>query len=190
MKKQDIKNYEGLYAIAENGQVWSYPQPQTGSVKGIIKGGFLKSCENGNGYLRVKLRKKGDKGKWCYIHRLVAETFIENQENKPQVNHKDGNRHNNNIQNLEWVTSQENILHSFNSLGRVGGMKDKFGKDHNLSKSICQYSLAGEFIAQYGSGYEAMRITGVLQQNISKTINGKRKSAGGFLWKATVSEAA
>ena len=93
---QDIKGYEGIYAVTEDGQVWSYRRKK-----------FLKPYDTGRGYKKVDLYLKGKREK-RYIHRLVAEAFIPNPENKPQVNHKDENKDNNSVGNLEWMTSKEN----------------------------------------------------------------------------------
>lgn len=81
---------------------------------------------NGEGYLRVILFKNHKKKRF-FIHRLVAKTFIENPDNKPQVNHKDGVKQNNNLENLEWVTNSENQLHSYHILKNKTGFAYGFG---------------------------------------------------------------
>ena len=93
---KDIQGYEGLYAITEDGKVWSYKSNR-----------FLKPYKNSGGYLRVALTKDWVKKQFT-VHRLVAEAYIPNPENKPQVNHKDENKENNNVDNLEWMTAKEN----------------------------------------------------------------------------------
>lgn len=82
--------------------------------------------KNGAGYIRVNLFSNGKK-KRCFIHRLVAEAFIPNPENKPQVNHKDGNKQNNNLENLEWVNASENMIHSYYVLRNKTGFAYKKG---------------------------------------------------------------
>lgn len=106
----DIKNFENIYAVTKEGLVWSYPKTKQGKKH---KGRFLKPSINGKGYLRVELCNQDDTkyDRRYFVHRLVAEAFIPNPENKPQVNHKDKNKHNNNVDNLEWVTNKENHFH-------------------------------------------------------------------------------
>lgn len=93
---KDIKNYEGLYAVTSCGKVWSYKSKR-----------FIIPHLNPRGYLRIKLYKNGSYTTYN-VHRLVAETYIPNPENKEQVNHKDENKVNNCVNNLEWMTGKEN----------------------------------------------------------------------------------
>ena len=95
----DIAGYEGLYAITEDGKVWGYRHQ-----------GFMAQRKNRGGYLYTGLRKNGKKRSY-EIHRLVAIAYIPNPENLPEVNHKDENKSNNHVSNLEWVTHKENVNH-------------------------------------------------------------------------------
>ena len=97
---KDIEGYEGKYQITSWGRVYS-----------VDKEKFLRQEETEKGYLRVDLFDESGKRKHHKVHRLVAVAFIPNPENKPQVNHKDGNKKNNSITNLEWVTDEENKEH-------------------------------------------------------------------------------
>lgn len=108
-KEVDIKGYEGLYKISNEGDVISLSK-NSGFLK--LKERYLKPTIKANGYLDVKLVKNGI-NKHFYIHRLVAEHFIPNPNNLPQVNHKDKNPGNNNVNNLEWCNNSYNINYSY-----------------------------------------------------------------------------
>lgn len=116
---KDIKGYRGLYKISNKGKVRS-------------TGGILTPTDNGKGYLIIGLCKNG-KRKNFYIHRLVAEAFIDNPEKKPVVNHKDYNTRNNDVNNLEWVTQKENIAHSINNMR---------GKKHNSKTNTGERNIS------------------------------------------------
>ena len=111
----NIKGYEGLYQVSNCGNVKSITHYRKNryNKKQIVKGKLLKlNDDRSKGYLIVTLCKNG-KRKTYRVHRLVAETFIDNLENLPQVNHKDGNKYNNHINNLEWCSCKENIRHAW-----------------------------------------------------------------------------
>lgn len=109
-----VPGYEGLYLVSDMGRVMSVPRKV---VHGPNTGRVLKQTYCGSGYLRVSLCSKGA-SKAFSVHRLVAEAFIPNPDEKPQVNHKDGNKSNNVLANLEWVTASENTIHSYRYLPR------------------------------------------------------------------------
>ena len=96
---KDIKGYEGLYAITEDGQVWSYSRKQ-----------FKKPSLTHNGYERVQLHKDGVKRN-CRVHRLVAEAYLPNPDNLPEVHHINSIRTDNRVDNLQWVSKEENLKH-------------------------------------------------------------------------------
>ena len=100
---KDVKGYEGLYKVSNTGKVKSFQRNR----EKLLSDKYYE-----NGYLRASLSKNKEKKK-VLIHRLVAETFIPNPENKPEVNHIDGNKKNNNASNLEWCTHCENIKHAW-----------------------------------------------------------------------------
>lgn len=111
---KEIQGYEGLYEVSDTGIVRSLDRIRCGRVGGYIKGQEIKPRDNIANYLVVDLCKEGNK-RIHRVHRLVANAFIPNPLNKPEVNHKDGDRHNNNVENLEWCTHQENIQHAFST---------------------------------------------------------------------------
>jgi hypothetical protein len=120
---------------------------------------------NDNGYIRVFIFNKT-----YLLHRLIAFMFLENPENKEQVNHKDGNKLNNKIDNLEWVTNKENQVHKFQS-----------GLGNNFTRKIGQYDLENNIIKEFSSIKEAMDELKI--KTIKEVLYGKKKTAGGFIWK-------
>lgn len=169
-----IKNFPKYY-ITNNGDIYSANYRRTGNIKKLTP----YKCKNG--YLYVILC---DNKKRCHktIHRLVAETFIVNKDKKSDVNHKNGKRTDNRVENLEWVTRRENIQHSFNVLGRRPIMLGKSGKDHNRSKVVLQIK-DGEVIAEFYGTREASRKTNIQQSDISSCCCNKKKNAGGYQWR-------
>ena len=111
---KDIEGYEGLYQVSTCGNIKSLAKPRkNGNGRCYIqKEKLLKQSFTSTGYKKVELYKDG-KRKSFKVHRLVAIAFIPNPDNKPEVNHIDGNKINNNIDNLEWVTSSENTIHAY-----------------------------------------------------------------------------
>lgn len=144
----DIKGYEGLYAVTSCGRVWSYKRKK-----------FLVPRDNGKGYLFVSLCKDG-KEKMYKIHRLVAEAFIPNPENLPQVDHIDGNKTHNYVNNLQWITNRDNCRKSNN-------------------KPILQFDLDGNFIREWEC---AADVGSEVNKGINNCLRGKTKSAYGYRW--------
>ena len=160
---RDIEGYEGLYQISNKGR-----------VKSLHKGSerILRPVIDRYGYMFVFLYNDNAR-KYFKIHRLVAQAFISNPENKPQVNHKDENKKNNCIENLEWATAKENSNY---------GTRNERVAD-SRSKPILQYSKSGDFIRGWKSAREVERMLGIANSHIIACCKGKRKSAGGFVWR-------
>ena len=112
---KDVEGYEGLYQVSNFGNIKSLARIVHSEKRSDykIKEKVLKQSDTTTGYKKVELHKDNEKRKSFKVHRLVAQAFIPNPENKREVNHIDGNKHNNNVNNLEWVTSSENKLHAF-----------------------------------------------------------------------------
>ena len=132
MKKEwkEIKGYEGKYIISNYGEVISLPRlKQNNSKKQYVEPKELsKNINSTNGYVYVFLCNNG-KYRNIRVHRLVAEAFIPNPNNLPQINHKDGNKQNNKVDNLEWCTCQENIRHAIkNNLFKLHKNNSKYSE--------------------------------------------------------------
>ena len=173
----DINGYEGLYAIDTNGKIFSYPKsPPLG--RPYLSFRCLKTRITRHGYEQVSLRLN-NKNKLVYIHRLVAETFIPNPENKPQVNHIDGNKQNNHVSNLEWCTSRENQLHAYKMGLKTPSIRECYptGADNCLSKKV-RCIETGEI---YDSARIASESLGLFRQQVTTAIS-RNGCAGGFHW--------
>ena len=180
-KWKDIKGLEKKYQISTYGRVKSkerYKKNNGEYVPEIIMKQGLTIGKKSHGYKTICLYINKNKKRKQFIHRLVAKHFIPNIENKKEVNHIDGNKQNNNINNLEWVTPSENMKHAY----KIDINKNKMG-GHKRLKKINQYNKNNIFIKTYISIEEAKRQTNINSSSIGACANGKRKSAGGFIWK-------
>jgi hypothetical protein len=155
---KDIEGFNGKYAVSNKGRVLS-------KARNYI----LKQRADCKGYMRIDLGNKKNK-KTLTVHRLVALSFIPNPENKPQVNHIDGDKTNNNVENLEWCTSRENIIHAYET---------ELNKNR---ESVHQYSLDGKLIRIWTSAYEIERVLGIGITTIWAACTRKNHKAKGFYW--------
>lgn len=186
-----IVGYEGLYEVSNLGNVRSLDRyaPHNHGYKQKIKGKVLKQHDNTRGYMYVGLWKNGKQKKF-YVHRLVAQAFIPNTDNLPEVNHKDEIKSNNCVYNLEWVTSKENANYG----SRIERFSNKL-KGRKLSeetkqkmrqsqpkKKVVQLSLDGEFIKIWNGTRETERNLKINHVGISACCKGKQKTAGGYKW--------
>lgn len=129
---------------------------------------FIEPLDNGRGYLRLNVRSNC-KQKTVYIHRLVANAFIPNPKGYPEINHKDENKKNNNVDNLEWCSRVYN--------SNYGTIKERIGKKHSL-KVICV-----ELNIVYNSVREAAEAFDVCITAVSNCLNGRSKSCAGYTWR-------
>lgn len=181
-----VVGYEGLYEISSFGRVRSVPRKGT-------NGGIIRPSFSNSGYLQTHLFKNG-KEKTFQVHRLVATHFIENVNNLPEVNHKDENKTNNCVWNLEFCTRTYNE--------NYGTKKERSTKNHNykessiksalhhdykevgrkLSKPIIQKDMDGNEVRRWASNQEIKRTLNYSCGNISMVCNGKKPSAYGYIW--------
>lgn len=171
----NVFGYEGKYQVSNLGRVKSLPRNGTVCYERILK---IQVDKNGYNYVSFHKRK-------FKIHRLVAEAFIPNPENKPQVNHIDGNKQNNEVENLEWATAQENLNHAF----RIG-LKKKTDLEKMIQcarlknmKPVLQYDLQGNFVKRWESAAEIQKCLGYREQNIGACCLNKYKKSNGFIWR-------
>lgn len=154
---RDIEGYEGLYQVSDLGR-----------VKSLYTNRILKGSKDAKGYLIVKLCKNSIKSNKT-IHRLVAQAFIPNPENKPQVNHIDENKTNNMVSNLNWMTSKENNNHGT--------------RTQRISKPIKAIDIATSEYNIYCSIRECARQLGLNPSHITSVLKGRYKQTGGYTFK-------
>jgi hypothetical protein len=144
------------------------------------KGKILKLRFTQSGYARVNFCHSQNGSKDAYVHRIVFMTFVGNPTSLDmQINHKNGNKGDNRLENLEWVTPSENIYHAHNT----GLIKRRFGKDHNASKKVQQLSVDGELIQEFDAINDIDRMTKFNGSYIISALKGRRETAYGFKWK-------
>lgn len=179
----EIYEFDDKYSADNYGNVYfNYD----GKYKKIKKGDKVKSFKSRYGYIEYILIDKNGKRKHIQAHRIVACLFIPNTYNKKYVNHIDGDKLNNQIQNLEWVTSSENELHSYKILNKTvwnKGKKLPSGRDYRGKiRKVLQLSLEGETIKEYFNPTEAEK-EGFKIKQISAVCKGTQKTHKGFRWK-------
>lgn len=176
---KSINGFEGYYEISDTGCVRSVDRDiiAKNGMKYHLKGKMMKLTPairkdriSDSNYIVVNLRKYG-KSHVIPVHILVAKAFIPNPDNLPTVNHKDGNKSNNVVENLEWTSYAENNIHALrNNLRKPRG------------NPIAQKTDEGLVVGVYKSTNEASRVTGISIASISHCLNGHTNHAGGFVW--------
>lgn len=164
---RDVSGYENLYRVSSLGRVCRI------KGYGCKKERLLTPRYDKDGYVLYKLYKNGGYKK-IPAHRLVALSFIPNPSNFPEVNHKDGVRINNNVDNLEWCTSEYNIKYIY---------KDRYDGVFRDIFPISQFTLEGEKIRTFRNAKEASICTDIILYRIILCVEGKIHQAGGYIWK-------
>ena len=185
-----VKGYEGLYEVSSMGRVRSLGGMiiRKNGYHKTFQGRILKPWLN-RGYEQVYLCNDFGR-KHRLVHILVCSAFKPNPDNKPFVDHIDGNRRNNRIDNLRWCTAKENqnfelakAHMSEAQRGEKHHMYGKFGADNPSSMPVSQYTKDGVFVRSFPAIMEAHRQTGISFSNIASVCRGTRKFAGGYIWK-------
>lgn len=166
---KDINGFEGIYQVSDLGRIKSLEKniPHWRGGESVIKEFYKKSFKSRSGYLIVPLTKNGNEYKFL-IHRIVAEAFIENPLNKPQVNHKNGIKTDNRAKNLEWNTHSENIRHADDN-----GLRNLKGINNSQSKLTETQVLEIRSIGRSKTLVEIADMYGIRFQSVSKIINRK-----------------
>lgn len=183
-----IEGTNGTYEVSNTGKV------RSNNYLGHGKQQELSLTKDHKGYFRVRIYKEGSR-KTLKVHREVALAFIPNPERKPEVNHKDGNKENNHVGNLEWSTPSENTTHAYDSglkektrewcrqMGSTVG-REALAKEREKRKTpITATRLSDGAVFEFPSQADAAEKTGALQSNINRVLKGSRKSANGFTFK-------
>lgn len=178
-------NYRGIeLLVSDKGVVKTIDSEKSCERSGVIfkmrlKGKIKKQTISKHGYPYISFNAGN-----IVVHRLVALSFIDNPENKPCVNHINGIKTDNRVENLEWCTYSENNYHAYSVLGKKGSYAGKTNELHNKSKKVIQFDLQGNFIKEFPSASEAGRELNLSYNSICEVCRGKRsKTCGGFIWK-------
>lgn len=169
-----IKNYEGWYEVSNFGRVRSLDRFVNHSNKGfksLRKGKIISPGKTKDGYLFVHI-SKNQKSQNLRINRLVAQTFIPNPNNYPQVNHRDEDKTNNKFSNLEWCTAKYN--------DNYGSRNKKVAKERG--KRVAQLTLDGQVVHVWSSAHECVQ-AGFNYGNVCACCRGKRNVHKGYRWK-------
>lgn len=169
---KDIKEYQGKYQVSNLGKIRTLIKWDLNKRKYIATIKNIKLRKDKDGYILVDLHKN-NKTKTFKVHRLVAEAFISNPNNYPQINHKNEIKNDNRVENLEWCSNEYNA--------RYGTKNQRAAKKNK--KKVLQYDLKGNFIEEYSSLTEAGSKNNMNITNISAVCIGKAKTSYGYIWR-------
>ena len=191
-----VVGYEELYEVSNFGRVRSLDRIDSNNHP--LKGVILKPYISNSGYLLVGLYKQQKRDRKL-LHRLVAEAFIPNPDNKPEIDHINTIKIDNTVflnedgsvnydkTNLRWVTKKENMNNPLTKtkmqINAGKPSKGKYGKKHHRSKPIIQYDKDSNFIKEWECANDVERVLGISNKHIGSVCLGKRKSCGGYIWK-------
>lgn len=181
-----VLGWEGLYEVSNLGRVRSLPRfiPKKDGKFYRCGGRLLNQFEH-YAYLVVRLRYMCE-GKIAYVHRLVAEAFVEGYFDGAVVNHKDENTHNNIPENLEWCTNDYNLRYGTAIQKAIISRRQRYEKANTpypKSKAIEQYDMDGNYIQTFASACAAAKAVGIAHSCISAAARGETKFSKGFIWK-------
>ena len=179
-KWKDIVGYENEYQINQFGEIRTLKDSPKLKKYDVLKPQISKR----NGYVYQMLYKNG-KEKLLRVHRLVAMAFLPNPNNLPQVNHKDGNKQNNSVDNLEWCEQSDNMKHAYKNGLQIPSENQRkaiINTNKLKQKKVCQIK-DGEVINTFSGISEASRQTKISISCISRCCNLKRKSTNGYEWR-------
>lgn len=174
---KDVVGYEGLYKVSNMGRIKSIKRHRAKCDK-ILKPDLLK------GYHRVTLCSN-NKIKRMFVHRLVAIAFIQNTDNKPDIDHINYIKNDNRVDNIRWATRSENNQHTYDGNRRTAPWLGKTRGNHNWARRVNQYTKDGEFVKTWNCILDIKDVYGEISVSQCCNKNKRYKSAGGYLWKFT-----